>query len=98
MIAFTLDLSRIERKRIFVGKTGKKYLSFVLVDGPDQFGNDGKVVHSISKEERLAGVKGEICGNWRRVGIKKGPPPPEAKKTPSPTMATGGKEDLFDKQ
>ena len=48
--------------------TGKKYLSFVLIDGPDQFGNDGKVIHSISKEERLAGVKGEICGSWRHVG------------------------------
>jgi hypothetical protein len=73
MIALTLDLSRIERKRIFVGKTGKKYLSFVLIDGPDQFGNDGKVVHSISKEERLTVGKGDICGNWRHVGAKKTP-------------------------
>jgi hypothetical protein len=83
MIALTLDLSRIERKRIFIGKTGKKYLSFVLVDGPDQFGNDGRVVQSISKEERLAGVKGEICGNWRHVGrpsVRS-----EVKKAPSPT-------------
>jgi hypothetical protein len=71
MIALTLDLSRIDKERIFVGKTGKKYLSFVLIDGPDQFGNDGKVVQSISKEERLAGVKGEICGNWRHLGAKK---------------------------
>jgi hypothetical protein len=74
MIALTLDLSRLDKHRIFVGKTAKKYLSFVLVDGPDQFGNDGKVIHSVSKEERLAGVKGEICGNWRHVGTKKTPP------------------------
>jgi hypothetical protein len=80
MIAITLDLSRIDRKRIFVGKTGKKYLSFVLVDGPDRYGNDGSVLHSVSKEERLAGVKGEICGNWRHVGTKKTPPAVVAEK------------------
>jgi hypothetical protein len=76
MIALTLDLSRINRDRIFVGKTGKKYISFVLVDGPDQYGNDGRVVASISKEERLAGVKGEIVGSWRHVGTRKTPPRP----------------------
>ena len=89
MIALTLDLSRIDKKRTFVGKTGRKYLSFVLVDGVDKYGNDGMIVHSVSREERLAGVKGEICGNWRHVGNSKPNTPP---KLPS---LKGEVEDLF---
>jgi hypothetical protein len=71
MIALTLDLGRVNKERIFVGKTGKRYLSFVLVDGPDQYGNAGQVLHSVSKEERLAGRRGEVVGSWRIVGANK---------------------------
>jgi hypothetical protein len=37
-------------------------------DGKDQYGNDGFVVQSVSKEARQQGVKGPIIGNWKRVG------------------------------
>ena len=74
MIAITLDLARIDKGRIYVSKTtGRKYLSFVLIDSPDRYGNDGQVLHSISKEERLSGVKGEPCGHWRHLGKSKVP-------------------------
>ena len=69
MIALTLDLARINKGRVYTSaKTGRKYLSFVLVDSPDRYGNAGQVVHSISKEERESGIKGEPCGHWRHVG------------------------------
>jgi hypothetical protein len=68
MIALTLELGRINKARIFVGKNGKKYLSFILVEAPDVYGNAGQVVHSISKEDRAAGAKGEIVGNWKHIG------------------------------
>ena len=74
MILLTLDLSRVDKTRIYVGKTGRKYLSFVLIDAPDEYGNNGRVLHSVTKEERLAGIKGEACGNWRHVGVKKKAP------------------------
>ena len=52
MIALTLDLSKVDKERIFVSpKTGKKYLNFVLLDAPDQYGNAGQVHHSVTKEE-----------------------------------------------
>ena len=70
MIALTLELGRINKTRIFTGKTGKKYLSFILVDARDQFGNDGQVRHSVTKEERMAGRKGEIVGTWRLLPRK----------------------------
>jgi hypothetical protein len=41
MIAFNIDLDKTNRVRIFTGKTGRRYLSAILIDGPDQCGNDG---------------------------------------------------------
>jgi hypothetical protein len=71
MIAINIELGKINKLRIFTSeKTNRKYLSLVLIDAPDQFGNDGQVVHSISREERLAGGKGEVCGSWKFLGKK----------------------------
>ena len=33
MIAFSIDLDRINHVRIFTGKTGRRYLSFILITG-----------------------------------------------------------------
>ena len=71
MIAFSIDLDRVNQARIFTGKTGRRYLSFILIDGPDQYGNAGQVVHSISREERIAGRKGEIVGSWKHLSVRK---------------------------
>jgi hypothetical protein len=46
-------------------------MNLILIDKRDEFGNDGVVLHSLSKEERAAGQKGEIAGNWRRLGGSK---------------------------
>jgi hypothetical protein len=76
MIAVTLDLSRVDKSRIYTSKTtGRKYLNFVLIDAPDEYGNAGKVLHSVTKGERAAGVKGEPCGNWRHIGSNKNKTP-----------------------
>ncbi len=71
VITIRLELGKLNRDRIYVSpKTGRKYMSFVLADKPDRFGNDGEVLESISKEERLAGVKGEVVGNWKQLRAK----------------------------
>ena len=42
MIALTLDLSKVDKARIYTSdKTRKKYLSLVLIHAPDRFGNAG---------------------------------------------------------
>jgi hypothetical protein len=72
MIVFTLDLGRIDKSKIFTSaKTGKRYLSFGLVEGPDQYSNAGQVVHSISREARAAGVKAGVVGSWKILGGRK---------------------------
>lgn len=70
MIKLSINVVKIEKARLFVGKSGK-YLDCVLVEKPDQYGNDGFVSQDVSKEEREAGQKGIIIGNWKHIGAKK---------------------------
>lgn len=67
-----IDVTKIPRDKIFVGKKGK-YVDLVLHDnrdGTDDYGNDGFIAIDTTKEEREAGEKGVIIGNWKHVGTK----------------------------
>jgi hypothetical protein len=80
MIVLKIDVTKIEKERLFVGKTGAKYLDAVLFDnkdGEDQYGNLGFVVQSVSKEEKERGERGPIIGNWKEVGAKQKPSQPQ---------------------
>lgn len=91
MIKISIDVTKISKDRLYIGKTREdgttpKYLSLTLVenkDGKDRFGNDGFVAEDVSKEERLAGVKGVIVGNWKKLefGDRK---PAETASAPAP--------------
>ena len=63
-INLKIDVTKIEKERLFKGKKGV-YLDAVLFlnDQPDEYGNDGFIVQSVSKEEREAGTRGNILGN-----------------------------------
>jgi hypothetical protein len=66
-ITANINVTKIEKKHIFPGKSGK-YLDLVLFenrDGEDQYGNSGYVVQGIPKEARDAGERGPIIGNWK---------------------------------
>ena len=70
MIVLKINCSKIPKERLFQGKNGKM-IDLVLMenrDGPDQYGNDGFVSVSLSKEERASGARGEIVGNWKELG------------------------------
>jgi hypothetical protein len=63
-IALKLDVSKIEKERLFKGKKGTYLDAIVHFDTqPDKYENNGFVVQQISKEERDSGVKGTILGN-----------------------------------
>jgi hypothetical protein len=68
VIQIKLNLSKADKDRLFKGEKGV-YLDAVLFlnDEADQYGNHGMIVQSVSKEERDAGVKGEILGNAKFV-------------------------------
>lgn len=68
-------MTQVDEARLIPGKNGKKYLSLVFFDnknGKDQYGNDGYVIQSLSKEEREAGKRTPIIGNFR---LSSGPAP-----------------------
>ena len=64
LISLSIDVSKIDQRRLYKGKKGQ-YLSATLFlkEETDQYGNNGFIVESITKEEREAGQKGTIIGN-----------------------------------
>ena len=68
IIKASIDLNKIPKEKIFVGKKGK-YLPITITinDELDQFGNQGPVVVEQTKEEREAKVAKTYLGNVRVV-------------------------------
>jgi len=64
MIKLKIDVTKIDKSKLFKGAKGT-YLDAVvfLKDEADQYGNNGMIVESITKEEREQGVKCVILGN-----------------------------------
>lgn len=88
MISVKINASKIDKNHLYAGKSGK-YLNCFLIpnkDGqPDQYGQDGFVAQSVSKEARARGEKGLIIGSWRHVqqGGAQRKPEPVATSEPS---------------
>ncbi len=67
-IVAKIDVTKIDKNRIFVGKKGK-YIDIVLIETPNnEYGDSHMVVQQVTKEERKAGVKGPILGNAKTLG------------------------------
>jgi hypothetical protein len=73
-VSFKIDVTKIDKARLYVGQKGK-YLDatvFIDLDELDQYGNSGMITQDVSKEERQAGTKGAILGDskvfWRDEG------------------------------
>ena len=69
LIAIKIDVSKIDKDRLFQGKKGS-YLdaTVFLNDEEGQYGDNGMITQSVSKEEREAGIKGNILGNVKILG------------------------------
>ena len=68
IIKASIDLNKIPKEKIFIGKKGK-YLPITITinDELAQFGNQGPVVVEQTKEEREAKVAKTYLGNVRVV-------------------------------
>ena len=68
IINFSIDLNKIPKDKIIIGKKGK-YLPITITinDEVDQFGNQGPVVVAQSKEEREAKNPKVYLGNVQVV-------------------------------
>tara|TARA_R110000822_G_scaffold29583_6_gene86789 strand:- start:560 stop:874 length:315 start_codon:yes stop_codon:yes gene_type:complete len=68
IINTSINLNNINKDKIIVGKKGKYLpISITINDEVDQFGNQGPVVISQSKEEREAKVAKVYLGNVQVV-------------------------------
>lgn len=75
MITDKINVLAIEKARLFKGEKGT-YLDILLIETPNnQHGNSHMIVQAVSKEERLAGIKGPILGNAKTVGAPQQPKP-----------------------
>lgn len=64
-ISLKIDVSKIDKARLFKGEKGV-YLdatAFVDLDNKDEYGNSGMITQDVSKDERAQGVQGAILGN-----------------------------------
>lgn len=90
-IAVKLDVTKIEKERLFKGKKGT-YLDLVLIPTPQsEYGHDFMAVQSVSKEEREAGKRGNILGNATILHRKDAPH--ENKPTQNQPKSSGDNQD-----
>lgn len=83
IITAKINVSKIDKARLFKGKSGT-YLDITLIPtkpsnyGDDRDENTHVIVQSVTKEERLAGNKGNILGNAKCVSTRSAPTPAAA--------------------
>lgn len=88
MIKLKIDVSKIDKAKLFRGAKGV-YLDCTLIETTNnQYGDDYMVVQDVSKEERLAGKKGAILGNGKIWQKRDSAPAPSARsQRPAPSAA-----------
>jgi len=75
-VSISIDVTKIDRDRLFKGKKGQ-YLdltTFIDLDQEDQYGKNGFISQSLSKEEREMKSQTPILGNVK-VFYKEGSSP-----------------------
>jgi hypothetical protein len=92
ILAASINLNEIPKDKIIIGKKGKYLpISITLNDELDQFGNQGPVIVSQSKEERTAKEAKTYLGNvklvWTNGEVKKFDNPQGQQAAPAPVAA-----------
>ena len=98
IIKASIDLNKIPKDKIFVGKKGKYLpITITLNDELDQFGNQGPVVVEQTKEEREAKAEKTYLGNVKVVwtnGENVDTPPRDCAPAPQAAPAAQPEADL----
>jgi len=71
-VSAKIDVKQIDKARLYKSDKGPIYLditTFINIDDPDQYGQNGIITQNVTKAEKEQGVKGPILGNvkvfWR---------------------------------
>ena len=76
-LSLKINVSQIDKARLFAGQKGKYLDATIFVDLSelDQYGNSGMITQDVSKEEKQQGVKGNILGNGKIFWVENGQAP-----------------------
>ena len=68
IISASIDLTKIDKAKIYEGRKGKYYpITVVLNDEPGQYGDSGYIMTKQTKEERDAKAQKQYLGNVKVV-------------------------------
>ena len=68
IISASIDLTKIDKAKIYEGKKGKYYpITVILNDEPGQYGDSGYIMTEQTKEERDAKAQKQYLGNVKVV-------------------------------
>lgn len=69
IISCSIDVTKIKKEKLFIGKNGAKYLNFQVFvnDEKDVYENDCSIAENQTKEERERGDKKNYLGNGKTV-------------------------------
>lgn len=67
IIRINIDVTKIDKKRLFKGKKGVYLDATLLPTQNSQYDDTHMIVQDVSKEEREQGIKGAILGNAREL-------------------------------
>ncbi len=93
MITGKIDVTKIDKDKLFEGKKGK-YLDIVLIDTPDSDYGDFMIVQSATQEERAAGKRGAILGNAKVIHSGQSRRQDAPKSTPAPHTGQSESDDV----
>lgn len=67
-----LNLTKIDKSRIFTSEKGNKFLDIVIIETPGGKYGDWLITEKVSKADYDKGVKGNILGNGKNWGNEGG--------------------------
>ena len=76
-VTLKIDVTKIDKARLYRGQKGTYLDATIFLDlgEADQYGNHGMITQSVSKEDKDAGMRGEILGNGKIVWRDDAPHP-----------------------
>ena len=98
-VELNIDVTKIEKERLFQGKKGKYLTMTVFVDpaNVDQYGNNGMITHKKKEGEERAPILGNCKVFWTENGSHNNQPaPPPQQSAPKPAQQGQGFDDFDD--
>jgi len=95
-LSIRIDVTKIDKSRLYKGAKGT-YLdltTFVDLDNQDEYGNNGFISQSVTKEERDAKIKTPILGNSKVIFADVAQSAPAKRPVPVSAPADDFDEDL----